>query len=289
MLLTISFLVTKWLTAPLKIITRTVGKISLTGANQPLEWESDDEIGLMAKEYNQMLIKLNDSKQELERNQREKAWREIAQQVAHEIKNPLTPMKLTLQQLERSIQGGEQKDDKLNRAVNSLLSQVNSLDDIASSFSSFAKMPEPVMKEVELVNLLTKAIDLHHQEALVKFQPALERASVLADEKLLSRVFSNIILNSIQASKPGVSPVIQIHIELDQLNYKISFSDNGRGIESNLAEKIFLPHFTTKQSGSGLGLAISKQGIEQMGGKIWFQTSDTGTTFFIELPVLTKD
>jgi len=283
-LLAISFLVTRWLTAPLRLITKTMGRVSLINANKPLQWQSNDEIGLMAREYNQMLLKLNDSKQELERNQWERAWREIAQQVAHEIKNPLTPMKLTLQQLERSLQNENQQDEKLNKTVNSLLTQVNSLDEIASSFSSFAKMPEPVMAEVELIDLLTNTINLHAQEGKILFQPTLKSALVFADEQLLGRVFSNIILNGLQAVRQGVAPEIHVRVEQFASKYQISFSDNGKGIEPGLLDKIFLPHFTTKQSGSGLGLAITKQGIEQMGGKIWFETSTNGTTFSMELP-----
>lgn len=282
-LLAISFLVTKWLTAPLRIITKTMGRVSLTSANKPLEWQSNDEIGLMAREYNHMLVKLSDSKQELERNQRERAWREIAQQVAHEIKNPLTPMKLTLQQLERSLQQENQQGSKLSKSVDSLLSQVNSLDDIASSFSSFAKMPEPVFAEVELVGLLNKTINLHSQEGNILFYTSLKSAVVLADEQLLGRIFSNVILNGLQAKRPGIEPEIRVHLDAKESTYRISFSDNGKGIDPALAGKIFIPHFTTKQSGSGLGLAISKQGIEQMGGTIWFETSSEGTTFYIEL------
>lgn len=283
LLLAISFLVTKWLTAPLQMITKTIGRVSLTRANTPLQWKSDDEIGMMVREYNHMLIKLKDSTYELEQNQRERAWREIAQQVAHEIKNPLTPMKLTLQQLERTIHKEDHHSDKLNKAVASLLAQVNSLDDIASSFSSFAKMPEPVITQVELVSLLTKIINLHAQEGTIRLTTTFTEATILADEQLLGRIFSNIILNGLQAVRQDVSPEIQISLEKQEDFYCISIADNGRGIEPMLADKVFLPHFTTKKSGSGLGLAIAKQGIEQLGGKIYFETSTNGTIFRIEL------
>jgi signal transduction histidine kinase len=283
-LLMISFLVTRWLTAPLRLITETLGRISLLKANKPLQWQSNDEIGLLAHEYNQMLVKLNDSKQELERNQRERAWREIAQQVAHEIKNPLTPMKLTLQQLERSLESDGQQDARLNKALATLLSQVNSLDDIASSFSSFAKMPEPIMTEVDLVKLLAETSNLHAQEGTILFETKFERATVLADGQLLKRIFSNLILNGLQAARPNVKPEINIRLGKNDSCYQITISDNGKGIDSELVDKIFLPHFTTKQSGSGLGLAITKQGIEQMNGEIRFETSRTGTTFIIEIP-----
>ena len=282
-LLAISFLVTKWLTAPLQMITKTIGRVSLTRTNTPLQWKSDDEIGMMVTEYNHMLIKLKDSMYELEQNQRERAWREIAQQVAHEIKNPLTPMKLTLQQLERTLHKEDQQSDKLSKAVSSLLAQVNSLDDIASSFSSFAKMPEPVITHVELVGLLTKIINLHAQEGTIKLTTTLTVAPILADEQLLGRIFSNIILNGLQAVRHDVSPEIQVTVEKQEQFFSISIADNGRGIEPMLMDKVFLPHFTTKKSGSGLGLAIAKQGIEQLGGRISFETSPMGTIFRIEL------
>lgn len=283
-LLIVSFFVTKWLTTPLTMITETFGRLSLTNLNKPLEWKSDDEIGLMVREYNHMLDTLSASKQELEKNQREKAWREIAQQVAHEIKNPLTPMKLTLQQLERMLQNSHEGNEKLKRSVTSLLSQINSLNDLASSFSSFAKMPEPVMKPVELVALLSRTINLHAQEATITLQTTLETAPVFADEKLLGRIISNIVLNGIQAVPKTTTPLIVVTLEAHDPYFRIEVSDNGSGIERELIDKIFLPHFTTKKTGSGLGLAIAKQGIEQMGGRISFTTSAVGTVFRIELP-----
>jgi len=282
-LLLISFVVTNWLTAPLNLITRTLGRISLTRENAPLEWKSDDEIGLMIKEYNQMLKKLQESRLQIERNQRELAWREIAQQVAHEIKNPLTPMKLTLQQLERTLENETLSPEKINKSVAALLSQVNSLNDIASSFSSFAKMPEPIIEKINLYALLLKVVNLHGQEGEMLLETTIAQATVLADEKLLSRIFSNIILNGLQAHKPNSTPTVTIRMSVAGDYYRISFTDNGRGIDKSWEEKVFIPHFTTKQSGSGLGLAIAKQGIEQLGGKIWFDTSSEGTTFFIEL------
>lgn len=283
-LLIVSFFVTKWLTAPLSMITQTFGRISLTKTNEPLEWKSDDEIGLMVREYNHMLDTLSDNKRELEKNQREKAWREIAQQVAHEIKNPLTPMKLTLQQLERSLLHDDQSNDKLKKAVLSLLSQINSLDELASSFSSFAKMPEPVMKPTELVVLLNRIINLHAQESKIALNTQITLAPIYADEQLLGRIFSNIILNGIQAVPKGKKSKIEVKLEVHDPYFSVLISDNGVGIDQELIDKIFLPHFTTKKTGSGLGLAIARQGIEQMGGRISFNTSPEGTTFKIDLP-----
>lgn len=286
-LLLLSYLVAERLTFPLRFITQSLRKTSLTQNNTPLTWPTNDEIGLMVKEYNTMLYKLAESKSELEQTQREKAWREIAQQVAHEIKNPLTPMKLTLQQLERNVQAGSLTDEKTQRAITTLLGQVETLNEIASSFSGFAKMPEPVMQPLDLVATLKRVIDLHSPTGEIDFKCSEREAYTQADHQLLSRTFSNIILNAIQAEMPG--RVIKIQITLSRTGDKfiVTFRDNGKGIEPQIADRIFVPHFSTKKTGSGLGLAIAKQGIEQMNGRIWFETTvGSGTTFFIELPVL---
>lgn len=286
-LVILSYFVSQWLTFPLKFITQSLRKTSLVRTNQPLIWNADDEIGLMVKEYNQMLFKLGESKAELEHTQRERAWREIAQQVAHEIKNPLTPMKLTLQQLERSLTAGNHTPEKIEKAVSSLLTQVETLNEIASSFSSFAKMPEPVMHPLELVSLIRRIVDLHLHAGDLSFSCTVKDAFVLGDEQLLGRTFSNIILNAFQSAQPGKAIEVQVRLRQDAGNYIIEFQDTGKGILPHEAERIFSPYFTTKQSGSGLGLAISKQAIEQMKGQIWFETEiGKGTTFYISLPRL---
>jgi nitrogen fixation/metabolism regulation signal transduction histidine kinase len=286
-LVILSYFVSQWLTFPLKFITQSLRRTSLVKTNQPLTWKADDEIGLMVKEYNQMLFKLGESKAELEHTQRERAWREIAQQVAHEIKNPLTPMKLTLQQLERSLTAGSQTPEKTEKAVASLLTQVETLNEIASSFSSFAKMPEPVMQPLELVSLLKRIVDLHMHAGDLIFNPIVKEAYVNGDEQLLGRTFSNIILNAFQSAQPGKPIQVKVILREDHSNFVIEFQDSGKGIQPHEAERIFSPYFTTKHSGSGLGLAISKQAIEQMMGRIWFETEmGNGTTFYISLPVL---
>ena len=286
-LVILSYFVSLWLTFPLKFITQSLQRTSLTKVNQPLKWKADDEIGLMVKEYNQMLYKLSESKAELEQNQRERTWREIAQQVAHEIKNPLTPMKLTLQQLQRSVETNTNTAEKTGKAVSTLLNQVDSLNDIASSFSTFAKMPEPVIQKLELVSVIKRIVLLHSQSGDLSFNSLVKEAFVLGDEQLLGRTFSNIILNAFQATRPGHPQELSITLERKEGKYVLTFKDNGKGIEPHIAERIFLSHFSTKKSGSGLGLAIAKQAIEQMQGRIWFDTIvGKGTTFYIELPAI---
>jgi two-component system, NtrC family, nitrogen regulation sensor histidine kinase NtrY len=288
LLLVLSYFVSEWLTFPLRFITQSLRRTSLTKMNTPLTWSASDEIGLMVKEYNSMLFKLSESKSELEQTQREKAWREIAQQVAHEIKNPLTPMKLTLQQLERTMQSANgSSPDKLKMAVAALLAQVDTLNEIASSFSGFAKMPEPVIKKLELLSIVRRTIDLHTPTGEINLKAPFKEIFVLADEQILSRTFSNIILNALQAARPGQPARVAVAVEKIGEFVRLKFQDNGKGIEPEIADRVFIPHFSTKKSGSGLGLAIARQGIEQMGGKIWFETQlGTGTTFFIDLPVV---
>ena len=289
-LVILSYFVSQWLTFPLKFITQSLRRTSLVKTNQPLIWNADDEIGRMVKEYNQMLFKLGESKAELEQTQRERAWREIAQQVAHEIKNPLTPMKLTLQQLERSLISNNHTSEKTAKAVASLLTQVETLNEIASSFSSFAKMPEPVMHPLELVSLTKRIVDLHMHAGDLVFSSIVKEAFVLGDDQLLGRTFSNLILNSFQSAQPGKAMQVRVNLSKENEDYLIAIEDTGKGITDEEAERIFSPHFTTKRSGSGLGLAISKQAIEQMKGKIWFEsTLGKGTTFYISLPVLNQD
>lgn len=285
LLLVLSYFVSEWLTFPLRFITQSLRKTSLTKMNHPLRWNANDEIGLMVKEYNSMLYKLSESKNELEQTQREKAWREIAQQVAHEIKNPLTPMKLTLQQLERSLQGGNGSADKSQKAIAALLSQVDTLNEIASSFSGFAKMPEPVIRRVDLVDVVRRTVDLHRPSGIIEFRTRIKEAFVMGDEQMLSRTFSNLILNGLQSGLPGQAVRIQVSVGLTGQHVRLEIRDNGRGIDPAIADRIFLPHFSTKKSGTGLGLAISKQGLEQMKGKIWFETQPgKGSSFYVELP-----
>ena len=222
---------------------------------------------------------------ELARSQKESAWREIAKQVAHEIKNPLTPMKLTLQQMEVAILRGELDKERTKQSIKTILTQVDILNEIASSFSAFARMPAPILQKIELVALIKKSTDLYanYEGGTVNFSDMGSPVFVMGDEQLLHRIFSNIILNALQS---GVEHEVHVEIILKRLPNQvlISFRDDGIGIDQELKDKIFAPYFSTKKSGSGLGLAIAKQGIEQSGGEIWFESNQGGgTIFYIQL------
>lgn len=283
----LSFFAMRWLTFPLEFITRTLRGTSLTTSNKRLEWKSNDEIGLMVNEYNKMVDNLEQSKIEISRIQKESAWREIAKQVAHEVKNPLTPMKLTLQQMERSLSTTGLSEEKTKKSIHTLLQQVEILNDIAASFSAFARMPAPILQKVDISLLVKHVAHLHadYKEGKIVLSLPEQPVYVMGDDQLLSRVFSNIILNALQ-SRPDENVInIQVSVKTTRDACVISFSDDGVGIDKELGDKVFLPHFSTKKSGSGLGLAIAKQGIEQSGGTIRFETSEgAGTTFYITLP-----
>ena len=283
----VSFFAVRWLVFPLQFITRAIRRTTFTGSNSPVVWNSNDEIGLMVSEYNRMVENLELSKIELSRIQKETAWREIAKQVAHEIKNPLTPMKLILQQMEQGLAAGKLPQEKMSSAVQTLLTQVGILNNIASSFSTFARMPAPILTKIEITTLIKKVVDLHKDHPLGNIELTVPTAPlyILGDEQLLSRVFSNIILNSLQAGAEGQKVHIRITVSTTASVCQVCFADNGKGIDADLAEKIFMPHFSTKKSGSGLGLAIVKQGMEQHGGSIRFETqAGKGTVFYMEFP-----
>ena len=282
----ISFFIVNWLTFPLRFITRTLGKTTFSGENKPLAWKSNDEIGLMVSEYNRMLENLELSKIDLARSQKESAWREIAKQIAHEINNPLTPMKLTLQRMEQAHLNGNLNKENTEKSLQTLLTQVEILNQIASSFSAFARMPAPVLQKMNLYQVLKRVVDLHNNDTSTIHLLSSEGIFILGDEQLLTRVFSNVILNALQSVEEGKNVKIEIVTKVDNSFCLVSISDNGNGIDEEIGEKIFLPHFSTKKSGSGIGLAIARQGIELSGGEIWFESKvGLGATFHIKLPL----
>ena len=282
----LSFLASRILTYPFKYLTERIKKTTLSTLNEPLKWNADDEIGLMVGEYNKMLLNLEKSKKALAMSEKESAWREMAQQVAHEVKNPLTPMKLKLQHLKRVLSSAH--DININKPIDSLLNQVETLSDIATSFSSFAKMPIPKSERLNVVEVLKKSIGLFIESPL-EISSNIPRQSIFisADEKLMGRIFNNLILNAQQAVSHERQGELDIELLMTHNRVRITFADNGVGIANDLKEKVFIPKFSTKETGSGIGLAIAKRGVEHAGGSIWFEsTVDVGTTFFLEFPLI---
>ena len=286
----ISFFVSQGLTFPLRLITQKIKRTTLSSYNEPLSWNSDDEIGMMVSEYNRMLLNLEESKKALAISEKESAWREMARQVAHEIKNPLTPMKLTLQHMKRVIEDGGDKGQRGKKMgqINSLLEQIETLSDIATSFSDFAKMPAPQMESLDLVKLLSETIDLYDKKEFGQIVTKIEeeRFIVNGDKKWLGRAFSNLIINGFQAVNDAEKARIEVKIyPMNSSMIRIEIADNGHGIPEHIQDKVFTPNFSTKFTGSGLGLAITRKGVEHAGGKIWFESKEgEGTKFYIEIP-----
>ena len=251
--------------------------------NQPISYAVNDEIGSLVNEYNQMLVKLEESKEALAEVQKESAWKEIARQVAHEIKNPLTPMRLKIQQMMRSLD----KEDRNYKACISLIEQIDSLSDIADSFSAFAKMPVPKNERFSLDELTQHTAELYQSESTkLSLDMQDQPLEVYADPKIFSGILNNIILNGIQSVSNG-SPEIRISLARKGNKALLSIKDNGSGIPPEVQDKVFTPYFSTKRTGSGIGLAVAKKGIENAGGNIWFETEEgMGTTFNISLPLV---
>ncbi|GEO05256.1 hypothetical protein AAE02nite_29200 [Adhaeribacter aerolatus] len=285
--------ITNWasraLTVPLKLVTQKLKQTTLTGKNEELVYESADEIGLLVSEYNQMLRKLDDNKKELAIREKEAAWREMARQVAHEIKNPLTPMKLSLQYLQKAI--AEKRDNLdvlINKISGTLITQIEILSDIATSFSNFTALPDLKLERINLATILKQSLDLHSNPGAVTIRSNFEEGlfEVIADENILMRTFNNLMINALQAIPTGRHPEICVSLKKCDDKALISFHDNGSGIPAEIQHKIFVPNFSTKFTGSGIGLAVAKKGIETAGGRIWFETQEgEGTTFYIELPL----
>ncbi|WP_296705082.1 ATP-binding protein [Algoriphagus sp.] len=289
--LIVSYFVSKNLTFPFKLLTQKLKTTNLEN-NEPMYWGSKDEIGLLVNEYNNMLFKLESSKKVLASTEKESAWREMAKQVAHEIKNPLTPMKLTLQHLLRLQSAGQLDDhERLKKSLETLIHQVDALSGIASSFSTFAKMPLPKNDLMNFKDILNQVLELFKNDERLdlyfKDDSYTDNIPILGDDKLFGRVISNLIINGVQAVESGIKPEIRVWLWMSDQAVFLEISDNGNGILPELRDKIFIPNFSTKSQGSGLGLAIAKSGVETAGGKIWFETKmNVGTTFYLTFPLL---
>ena len=231
--------------------------------------------------YNLLVDQVEESAAQLANAEREGAWRTMARQIAHEINNPLTPMKLSVQKLQR-LRGTETFDAYFEKATPMLISEIDNLAHIAQSFSTFAKQPVVTTDEVDIAYKLSQVITLQRandEQIPIRYIGADSGVTVLADPEQVSQVFVNILRNAIQASPTDI--IVVLNTAYSEREVQISISDDGSGIPEDIQEKIFQPNFTTKSNGNGLGLAISKHIVEGTGGRIEFTSSPKGTTFFI--------
>lgn len=293
LLLAIGSLLTVWLsnniTNPLLMISDRLRGIELGKKNELLTWPDDDEIGKLVQQYNQTVLQLEQSAKLLAQSERQSAWQSMARQVAHEIKNPLTPMKLSIEHLQRAYKDNHPNARMMtDKVLTRLIEQIDILSEIATEFSNFAKMPAPINEILNLNTILQSIVDLHQDTEGVTIHSVLpaQTAWVFADKNQLLRVFTNIVKNAIQAIPDEREGIIVVNMKLNEQQVVIGIADNGTGIPEEMREKVFSPNFTTKNSGMGLGLAMSQNIIETAKGKIWFQTVlDEGTTFFVQLPL----
>lgn len=279
------------ITQPLQLIQQNMRDIQLGKSNSPINYHKDDEIGQLVSQYNKMLSELQLSAELLAQSERESAWREMAKQIAHEIKNPLTPMKLSVQYIKRSWENGDDNfNNRFEGVTQTLIEQIDALSAIASAFSNFAKMPRSKMQIIDCKEILINSVTLYNSddEIDIKFNDnGLDNLNVFVDKKELQRVFINLIKNGIQAVPEDRKPQIEIDLKKDKNNIIIRITDNGSGVPEELRDKLFRPNFTTKTAGMGLGLAITKNIIENEKGKIWFETElNKGTSFFVQLPLV---
>ncbi|MFT4093837.1 MAG: HAMP domain-containing sensor histidine kinase [Niabella sp.] len=283
----VALLITNRITRSFTLISEKMTRINLSRKNEMIEWHRNDEIGGLVTEYNKMVSQLQESADALAKSERQEAWREMARQVAHEIKNPLTPMKLSLQYLQKAI--NENNDNVQMLTVNvskTLVEQIDHLSKIAADFSHFANIDKINNEIFDLHSIIQSLVALYSKNPDVEFHWNVldKEINIFADKTQMNRVFTNLFTNAIEACDDKC--ILNIDEQIVGQDIIISITDNGGGISEEMRNKIFTPNFTTKSSGTGLGLAMCKTIIEKAGGQISFDTEiGRGTTFIIKLPI----
>ena len=276
----IALILSKVLTRPLQLLQKSLANIRIDKQNEKIKWSRKDEIGKLIEEYNRMIDKLEQSAALLKHSERESAWREVARQIAHEIKNPLTPMKLNVQFLEKAYHDNDTDfSTKIKTISASLIEQIESLNNVAEMFADFSKTTTQQLKEIDLLAVIHSSAELFKNNRDVKITIVCQSTNVKtmasAEGKDILRVFNNLIKNSIQSIGNSVDGKVDISIETRQPWHIVSIKDNGKGIDTETKKLIFQPYFTTKSAGTGLGLAIVKSIMTGIGGEIEFE-SETG-------------
>lgn len=284
----------KQLADPLYLLQVKLKSMRLDGTNEKVEYKWKDEIGQLVEQYNRTVDELEKSTQLLLQAERETAWRTMARQIAHEINNPLTPMKLTIQQLIRTKQLNQESFDAyFEKSTQTLIEQIDNLSRIAGTFSQFARMPETKLSKVDVASKLFSVVELfknNYENIDIEYSGQESNVYVNGDAEQLLQVFNNILKNATQSISKKAEGKILVELATIDNKIQIEFTDNGIGIPLSIQENIFMPNFTTKSKGMGLGLSISKNFIEHMGGEISCSSNSTiGTTFVILLPEAGKN
>ncbi|HEY8388931.1 MAG TPA: HAMP domain-containing sensor histidine kinase, partial [Parasegetibacter sp.] len=285
----IALFIANRITQSFSVIGDKMKEVNLGKLNEEIIWKRDDEIGELVNEYNKMVRKLGESAAALAKSEREGAWREMARQVAHEIKNPLTPMKLSIQYLQKAIDNNSPNVKEMTASVAStLIEQIEHLSKIASDFSQFANIGNTRHEVFDLNEIINSLVELYqtNENLIINWQPVDQPVIVDLDKTQMNRLFTNLIQNAWEAYESDSISQVSIIEELQgDDRVQIRISDKGTGIPKEMHSRIFTPNFTTKSSGTGLGLAMCKSIVEQAKGDIWFETSEEGTTFYVVLPI----
>jgi nitrogen fixation/metabolism regulation signal transduction histidine kinase len=286
-----AYFLSNYITNTLATIRKKLQAFSMDSTNEKLEWNSNDEIGALVQTYNLMVDELHRSAEKLAKSERESAWKEMAKQVAHEIKNPLTPMRLSIQHLQRTLKDRpEEADVILKRFSNTMIEQIDTLSRIATEFSNFAKMPRATMAELNLREILSSVKELYEPKqsnALrIEFIDEVHTdPTIWADKEQMLRVFGNLVKNAIQAIPEDKNGLVELLLTEEDNRWLVAVKDNGNGIPEEMLDKIFTPSFTTKSSGMGLGLAMVKSILSEANAQIHFETEERkGTSFYISFP-----
>ena len=288
----IAYFLSSYITKSLKAISDRITEIRLSSVNEKIDQrDSPQEISQLVKAYNVLVDDLDESAAKLAQSEREQAWREMAKQVAHEIKNPLTPMRLTVQSFQRRFNPDDPDiRKKLDEYSTSLIQQIDTMSSVASAFSSFASMPAQQNETINMVKVVQLALEIFNENYIV-FSTEEKEIITRMDRTQLIRIITNLVKNATQAmSKDFADPLIEVSIYRKGNHAVIAVKDNGKGISIENKSRIFEPKFTTKTSGMGLGLGIIKNIVENYNGTITF-TSEVGkgTTFIVEFPIIDAD
>lgn len=281
----LAFLVSSYITQSLETISTKLNQTRLAKTNSKIELtKASKEISALVEAYNHMVDELEESAVKLAKSQREAAWRELAKQVAHEIKNPLTPMRLSIQHFEQQVAKGSSKwNDEVHEFSQTLIQQIDTMSAIASAFSQFAAMPSGQSERVNVTATIKRALEIY-KEAPISFDCKETYYSML-DSTQLVRIVNNLIANAVQACADSQNAKIDVRLTADEQWLYFVVADNGEGVPEALRDRIFEPTFTTKTSGMGLGLSMVKSIVETYGGSVGFESNPgVDTHFEVQLP-----
>lgn len=282
----LAYFLSSYITRSIKTISDRMQQTRLNERNEKIMLGSaSSEIEVLVDAYNSMIDQLEESAAKLAKSEREQAWREMAKQVAHEIKNPLTPMRLSVQSFERKFNPADENiKEKLAEYSQTLIQQIDVMSSIASAFSDFAKMPSQKRERINVVSVVKLALDIFNEDS-ISYLPSEDEIYANLDKTQLIRIVNNLVKNATQAADKEENPLIEVKVISDAKNVTILVSDNGKGIPNDVKDLIFEPKFTTKTSGMGLGLGMIKNIIEAYDGSISFTSRvGEGTVFTVILP-----